>query len=233
MNQTVATRFPNARFVLLAVAATLCAAGSSAQTADGLRLGVQGVYSQWDVDVAAPLLDASDAISAGAPAFGVLAQYRFGADEAAERNYFVGVELGLRTESLSESQTFLVNDVPATVTTDASLSADVLWLVGYDFGKATAMVTTGVTFLFNDIEANALGLRGADENKHVGWRVGPGVEVDITESSSLIARANYTLYKEKSYTDQGLTLKVKPRGLDVGVAWVYKADDLLGWLRRD
>lgn len=205
--------------------------GASAHAGQELRLGVQGVYSQWDVDVAAPVLSVADTISAGAPGLGVLAQYRFGADEAAERNYFVGLEVGLRTEGLGETQTFLVADVPATVETEASLSADVLWLAGYDFGKVTALVTTGITFLRNDIDASALGLRGQDANKHVGWRIGPGVEVDLTPSSSLIARANYTVYKEKSYTDQGLTLKVKPGGLDVGVAWMFKVDDLFGWLR--
>ena len=237
MHDTPASRLPRSAIsttlrgtALLAALCAIAVATPAFAAEGGLRVGVQGTLSQSEMDIDVPVLRTTGSLDAAAPGAGVLAQYIFGVDEQAEDGLFFGLEAGFAAETFSETRTFRVSDVPATVASEATWSADLLWLVGYDFGKLSAFASTGVTFAGNEIEAAALGLRGGDKNKHVGWKLGPGVAVDLGRSS-VIARASYTMFKPKNYTDRGLTLEIQPKRLDVSVAWVYKLDDVLFWRR--
>ena len=202
----------------------------------GLRVGVQGTLGRLDIDIDAPVLGATGGMDGAAPSVGVLAQYVFDVDEQAETGLFFGVEAGFATERFSETYAFHVNDAPASATSEAAWSADLLWLVGYDFGKLSAFASTGITFAGNEMDIVALGplgqrsQRGSDQNKHVGWKLGPGLAVDLGRSS-VVARVNYALFKPRNYTVQRLTLEAHPTRLDINVAWVRKVDDLRFWRR--
>lgn len=73
-------------------------------------------------------------------------------------------------------------------------------------------------------------MTATDENNHLGWKLAPGVEIELNEHSSLLVRANYALYQGKKYTgalDAGgfssnVDIDISPRLFDVCVAWIYK-----------
>ena len=228
---------PIARCAAIALAA-LAACGlvaPSANAEDGFLLGAQAAVGRWQQDINAQLLDASGTLKTDAGgSVGVIGQYIRRSSAPAESGYFMGFEASASLENVSETETFMVLGIPATVTGDVSWSADLLWLGGYDFGRISAFFAGGVSFLGNEVTVRVADLTGGDESTHIGWKLGPGVVVDLGARQSLLVRANYGIYQDKTYRDQGVPLDLEPQTFDVRVAWVYRFDapDLLGFLGR-
>ena len=201
--------------------------------ADALRLGVQAGLKQWNVDWDVRLIDQKGAMEPDTQAsVGVLGQYIFEAPEAeGERPFFVGFELGLAQEGVSHSETVDIG-VPVDSQMDVTWSMDALWIVGYDFGRVSAFLAGGGSYIASEIEVSGDGLTGVDQNNHLGWKIAPGVEIALGESSSLLVRADYALYQAKKYTghvpplDLNADIDVTPRLFDVRVAWVYKFESM-------
>lgn len=204
-------------------------------SADGLRLGVQAGLERWNVDLDVQLVDQSGTIEADfAPGVGVLGQYIFRAPAEDERPFFVGFELGYAAQNISEAGTFDVSGVPVETTADISWSVDALWLAGYDFGRVSAFVAGGGSYLASELTAAGAGLSGRDQNTHIGFKVAPGVEIKLNDSSALLVRVDYARYQDKKYTGSGsnlgldldIDINVQPRLFDVRVAWVYEFRNL-------
>lgn len=221
---------PLLRFCL-AAAAALC--GGLASAADGtFRLGPQVGTDTWETALDVPLVMASGNLEPGAKAnVGVLGQYIMGGRSREEQDFFVGFEANWSGKSVSHSSTFSVADVPVEVTGDISWRFDLLWLVGYDFGRVRAMLGGGGSYMASDIAASGAGLAGEDSNAHLGWKLAPGIEVELGPSSSVLLRVGYALYQSKKYTasaanlpglDVDVDIDVDPRVVDFRVAWVYK-----------
>lgn len=201
--------------------------------AEGLRLGVQTGIAQWNVDWDVRLIDQKGTLEPSAQAgLGVLGQYIFDAPAEGERPFFVGFELGFAGAGVSHSETIDVLDVPTATELDISWSADALWLVGYDFGRVSAFLAGGGSYIASDLSVSGAGLAGNDQNNHLGFKLAPGVEISIGESSTVLVRADYALYQAKKYTGSGASagldfnvdIDVTPRLFDIRVAWVYEFD---------
>lgn len=207
--------------------------GGQPAAADELRLGVQAGLEQWDVDIVVPILNRSDRLEPGAePALGVVGQYLFAAEAPTERTMLVGLEAGFSMENVSHAQSFDVADIPVDVQADISWTFDVLWLLGYDFGRVSAFLGGGGSYMAGEVAASGAGLTASDENTHLGWKLSPGVEIELSESSALLVRANYAIYQGKKYTGalntgtfaSNVDIDISPRLFDVRVAWIYKFD---------
>ena len=202
--------------------------------ADALRLGVQAGLKQWNVDWDVRLIDQKGAMEPDTQAsVGVLGQYIFEAPAEGERPFFVGFELGLAQEGVSHSETVDILEVPVDAQVDVTWSTDALWIVGYDFGRVSAFLAGGGSYIASELEVSGAGLTGADQNNHFGWKIAPGVEIALGESSSLLVRADYALYQAKKYTgsaptlgDVNVDIDVTPRLFDVRVAWVYEFESM-------
>ena len=199
--------------------------------AEGLRLGVQAGLERWDMDIAVPVLRQSDRLSPSTTsAIGVVGQYLFTAESRTERTLLVGIEAGFSIENVSHTQAFDVADIPVDVAADISWSFDAMWLLGYDFGRVSAFLAGGGSYIDGEITASGAGLAATDENTHLGWKLAPGVEIELSESSALLVRANYALYQSKKYTgalntatfSSNVDIDISPRLFDVRVAWIYK-----------
>ena len=220
----------NKRF-LICGAFALIGIGSQNAAAEGLRLGVQAGLEQWDMDIAVQILRREDRLEPStSQAFGVVGQYLFTAEAATERAMLVGVEAGFSMENVSHTQDFDVADIPVDVDVEVPWSFDVLWLLGYDFGRVSAFLAGGGSYMGGEVTASGAGLTATDENNHLGWKLAPGVEIELNEFSSLLVRANYALYQGKKYTgalDTGdfssnVDIDISPRVFDVRVAWIYR-----------
>ena len=199
-----------------------------AHAGEGLRLGVQGGIGQWEMNLNVPLLSRSETLDPDfAPAVGVVGQYIF---QDSGQDYFVGFEAAVAQENLSHSQMFDVADVPVSVANDVNWSIDALWLVGYDFGKVRGFLSGGGTYIGSELTVSGAGITAIDENTHLGWKIGPGIEIDLGNSSTLLVRANYGLHQGKKYTgstllggmDFNVDVDLEPRFFEVRVAWVYE-----------
>ena len=69
-----------------------------------------------------------------------------------------------------------------------------------------------------------LGLTGGDEGKHFGLKFGAGVEFDVGASAMLQVRANYAVYEERAYRDQGVSLDVEPGAFEIRATLLYRFD---------
>lgn len=199
-----------------------------ASAGDGLRLGVQGGVGQWEMGLNVPVLSRTDTLSPDfEPGLGVIAQYLFGDNE---QGYFVGFEASFARENVSHTQMFDVSGVPVSVTNDLNWGLDVVWLAGYDFGKVTGFLAGGGSYIGSELTVDGAGLVASDENTHIGWKIGPGIEIDLGSSSALLVRANYGIHQGKKYTGSAVLggtnfnvdVDLEPRIFEVRVAWVYE-----------
>ena len=221
----------NKRSMICCALALIGICGGQPAAADELRLGVQAGIEQWKMDVAVPVLRQSDHLAPSAkPAIGVIGQYLFTAESPTERTMLVGVEAGFSVENVSHTQAFDGAGIPLDMAADIPWSFDVMWLLGYDFGRVSAFLAGGGSYIAGEITARGAGLSATDENAHLGWKLAPGVEIELSESSALLVRANYALYQSKKYTgalnagafSSNIDVDVSPRLFDVRVAWIYK-----------
>lgn len=226
---------PLSSFAALAIGlliGPLASADAPAGIADGLRIGVQGSVSQWNIDQGVQLLGQNESMQSDfEPSLGFVGQYVFD-DGGADTGFFFGFEVDATPAGVSHSETFSVAGVPVDVAADISWNLDLLWLLGYDFGKVSAMLAGGGSYMSGEISASGAGLTASDENSHVGWKVMPTVEIDLGKSSALMVRLGIGQYQTKKYTgrfamlNSDVDIDVEPRTVEVRVAWVYRVGSL-------
>lgn len=226
----------NIRSVLCAAAVAF--GGITANAESGLRLGVQAGIEQWEVDLTVPVTEDTGTLDPDfRPAVGVLAQYLFDVDARGDGKFFVGFEAATSVENVDHTQPFNVVGVPVMATGKIPWSVDALWLMGYDYGPVAAFIAGGGSYAAGELAVAGLGLTGADENTHLGWKLAPGIEIKLGETSSLLVRANYGLYQSKKYTgaitdatgnEINVDVDFEPRVFDLRVAWIYRFGALSG-----
>lgn len=222
----------NQRLLCSGLAASAALLGGAASAADGaFRLGAHLGTDRWDTGLEVPLVSASGNLQPGFKTnVGVLGQYIMAAGDGSERGFFVGFEANWSGKNIAHRDTFAVAEVPVVTTGDIGWHLDLLWLVGYDFGRISAVLAGGASYMTNEIVATGAGLAGEDRNMHLGWKIAPGVEVELGPASALFLRVGYTQYQSKIYTAPGASLSlpvdvdinVEPRLFDVRVGWVWR-----------
>lgn len=222
----------NQRLLRSCLAAFVALLPGAANGADGtFRLGAHLGAELWDTTLEVPLLTAPGDLKPGFKSnVGLLGQYVLAAGDASERDFFVGFEASWSGKKVTLSDTFAVAEVPIAATGEVGWHLDLLWLVGYDFGRISAALAGGASYMASELTASGAGLAGEDANMHLGWKIAPGVEVELGPASALLFRVGYTQYQGKNYTAPGATLglpvdldiNVEPRLLDVRVGWVYR-----------
>jgi len=107
-------------------------------------------------------------------------------------------------------------------------SSNIDWLgsvrgrIGLDAGAFMPYLTAGLAFAHNTIEADVLDVTFSDDQTHVGWTVGAGVEVAASENLSIDLLYRYNDYGDATYTlggadgDVGLTSHTLTVGLNFG-----------------
>ena len=206
-----------------------------ADAAHSFRLGVQAGMNSWSEDLSTVVPGIEDQSLGGDEAgVGVVAQYVVQAE--ADTGFFVGFEAAVAQENFSDTATIAFGDFGADVTGEIVRSADLLWFGGYDFGKVSAFFAAGPSIASGEGEIAFGPVMLRDENTHIGWKYGPGVEVDLGYSVSLVARATIGSYRNRAYTAEGfpIAVDVEPRVTEVRVGLVYRfnAGDLFGVFRQ-
>lgn len=228
------------RALALAGIAFCVFAASSVGAEERFRVGISGGLESWEEDVST-LGVAPATLDLGAePAPSVVAQYIIRAVGEGERGFYVGMEASGGGRSAEQSQTVTVpafGGVPIdfTVTGQVDWSADFMWFGGYDFGRWSAFVTGGASFVGGSGKVEFAGVTAEDEQVHVGWKFGPGVEFDLGNNMSLTGRVTLGQYRNRGYTAEGLpvAVDVEPMVADARVTWLYRFDagQLLGGWR--
>lgn len=96
---------------------------------------------------------------------------------------------------------------------DTEITSTIDWLgslrgrVGFDAGSFMPYLTAGLAFAHNTVEATDSGAVPAvsvsDDQMHIGWTVGAGVEFAVSENLSLDASYRYNDYGDATYTGTG------------------------------
>ena len=221
------------RFALSFVAVALIAPVASA--AQHVRIGVQAGMNSWEEDLSTPIPGVEDQTLSGDEAgLGVVAQWVIEAE--ADTGFFIGFEGALAQENMSDTTTVTVGAFSADVTGAVVRTVDLLWFGGYDFGRVSAYFGAGPSIASGEgqIQLGAFALDA--EKTHIGWKFGPGIEVDLGSSMSVIARATFGSYRNRAYTAEGfpVAVDVEPRVAEIRVAWVYRVNlaDIMGLFGR-
>jgi outer membrane immunogenic protein len=117
-------------------------------------------------------------------------------------NWVLGVEGDIEASGVDASGNVTL-PAPAGLT---AFSVDNKWLgsvrgrVGYAFDRVLVYATGGVAFGDFDVRATNGGVTSSDSNTHVGWTVGAGVEVAITNNVTARVEYRYTDLGDKNYT---------------------------------
>ena len=220
--------------------------GTSAAANNELRVGVQAGIPNWGIDIDVPLLGQSTSVDPDVnPSFGIVGQFVVRSDEADAGGFFTGVEAGFVAESASGSQQLSILGSPVVVDAELAWVTDLVWLAGWDlgnvsafgseFGNLSVFGSIGASYASGEVEVElpALSTTGSDSGKHLGWKVGAGVEFDLGASAALQVRANYTDFGGGNYADQGVSLNAEPGVFELNAVLLYKlsAGDLLGFLK--
>ena len=220
--------------------------GTSAAANNELRVGVQAGIPNWGIDIDVPLLGQSTSVDPDVnPSFGIVGQFVVRSDEADAGGFFTGVEAGFVAESASGSQQLSILGSPVVVDVELAWVTDLVWLAGWDlgnvsafgseFGNLSVFGSIGASYASGEVEVElpALSTTGSDSGKHLGWKVGAGVEFDLGASAALQVRANYTDFGGGNYADQGVSLNAEPGVFELKAVLLYKlsAGDLLGFLK--
>ena len=220
--------------------------GTSAAANNELRVGVQAGIPNWGIDIDVPLLGQSTSVDPDVnPSFGIVGQFVVRSDEADAGGFFTGVEAGFVAETASGSQQLSILGSPVVVDAELAWVTDLVWLAGWDlgnvsafgseFGNLSVFGSIGASYASGEVEVElpALSTTGSDSGKHLGWKVGAGVEFDLGASAALQVRANYTDFGGGNYADQGVSLNAEPGVFELKAVLLYKlsAGDLLGFLK--
>lgn len=89
--------------------------------------------------------------------------------------------------------------------------------LGFDAGAFMPYLTGGLavangTFLFFD---------GSDSQTHIGWTVGAGVEVAVTDDLSIDALYRYSDYGSATYFDTSPDISLNTHQVTVGLNWKF------------
>lgn len=220
--------------------------GTSAAANNELRVGVQAGIPNWGIDIDVPLLGQSTSVDPDVnPSFGIVGQFVVRSDEADAGGFFTGVEAGFVAETASGSQQLSILGSPVVVDVELAWVTDLVWLAGWDlgnvsafgseFGNLSVFGSIGASYASGEVEVElpALSTTGSDSGKHLGWKVGAGVEFDLGASAALQVRANYTDFGGGNYADQGVSLNAEPGVFELKAVLLYKLSvgDLLGFLK--
>ena len=220
--------------------------GTSAAANNELRVGVQAGIPNWGIDIDVPLLGQSTSVDPDVnPSFGIVGQFVVRSDEADAGGFFTGVEAGFVAETASGSQQLSILGSPVVVDAELAWVTDLVWLAGWDlgnvsafgseFGNLSVFGSIGASYASGEVEVElpALSTTGSDSGKHLGWKVGAGVEFDLGASAALQVRANYTDFGGGNYADQGVSLNAEPGVFELKAVLLYKLSvgDLLGFLK--
>jgi len=108
-----------------------------------------------------------------------------------------------------------------TATSSIDWLGSVRGRIGFDGGAFMPYLTGGLAFAHNTLETDAPA-DDSDEQTHVGWTVGAGVEFAATENLSVDLLYRYSDYGDATYTlngvdgDVGLTSHAVTVGLNFG-----------------
>ncbi|SON57038.1 Opacity protein antigens [Hartmannibacter diazotrophicus] len=134
-------------------------------------------------------------------------------------NYMVTPDVLLGAEAdlgFGSSATFTYGGTPTKA--ESSVAGSIRGRVGYAFDNVLVYGTTGVALGQGKASFNG----GSDENTHVGWVVGAGVEAALTDN--IIARAEYTYtdMDKKTYSVGGQSEKADLDGSVISLGLGYK-----------
>ncbi len=191
--------------------------------------------NSWHEDLSTTIPGVEDQTLSGDEAgLGVVAQYVVEAE--ADTGFFIGFEGALAQENMSDTTTVTVGDFSADVTGEVVRTVDLLWFGGYDFGRVSAYFSAGPSIASGEGQIQLGAYTVNMEMTHIGWKFGPGIEVDLGSSMSVIARATFGSYVNPAYAAEGfpVAVNVEPRVAEIRVGWVYRVNvaDILGVFGR-
>lgn len=181
---------------------------------DGPFIGVFGGYGWGETDFE----DAIDDIDQPEPE-GWLLGVNAGVNFTLTEGIVAGVVGDIAWADLNDS----VGDVDV-----GSASSNIDWLgsvrgrIGFDGGAFMPYLTAGLAFAHNTIETSFEGDDFSDDQTHVGWTAGAGVEFAASENLSIDLLYRYNDYGDATYTldgiegDVGLTSHTLTVGLNFG-----------------
>ena len=179
------------------------------------------------------------------PFIGVLGGYGWGStdsenapddvDQPEPEGWLLGVNAGVNFTLADGIVAGVVGDIAwadmsdsVDVGLDGSASSNIDWLgsvrgrIGLDAGAFMPYLTAGLAFAHNTVEADDGIDVFSDDQTHVGWTVGAGVEVAASENLSIDLLYRYNDYGDATYTldgidgDVGLTSHTLTVGLNFG-----------------
>ena len=192
------------------VAALTVSGESRAQ--DGLAVGVQGAFTDWEASLSGDSEGASESGVGG----GLVMRYT----APIGTGMFAGVQASW---SFSESAEWkasaagpvdvdgLIYDVSGTITGEIDWSADLLARVGSSLGGVDAYVAAGLAFASAEIGVTASGVpKGSsaddaesisvsDSGSYTGFKVAVGIDMPIAETLGTFIQAEYADYGDASY----------------------------------
>lgn len=216
------------------IAALLLGFGAATHAEERLRFGVIGGFERWEEDASTPVPGVAPAtLDGGADAaVGLVAQYM--ARHQEDGGFFIGIEASGAPENVSHTETVAFGGTNFEVTGNIDWNADLLWFGGYDFGRISPFLAVGASVVGGSGSVDFGGSTFEDEQIHIGWKLGPGVDVDLGNNMSLVIRATVGRYRNRTYAAAGLPVDVEPSVADVRIAWLYRfsAEDVLGIFSR-
>ena len=181
---------------------------------DGPFIGAFAGYGWGDLD----LVDVPDAeVSPQGWLLGVSAGTNFTLSEG----IVAGIVGDIAWADLNES----VDDAAVGVAGESNIDwlGSVRGRIGFDGGAFLPYVTAGLAFAHNNIDGTFGAATVADDQTHIGWTAGAGVEFAATDNLSVDVLYRYSDYGTQSYavegggeTDVGLTSHTLSVGLNFG-----------------
>ncbi len=87
-------------------------------------------------------------------------------------------------------------DFGTTIDSEIEWMGSVRGRVGYAFDNILPYLTAGVAFANNDVSVGGF---GSDDNTHIGWTAGVGVEIGLTQNLSTSLEYRYTDFGSEDY----------------------------------
>ncbi len=203
--------------LLIAFSASIGVANANEGIAKGVfQIGPQIGYSDFDASVSDGSVNSKTSVDD--KAVGLIARYTV---PLSTDGLFVGIEAGIAKEFASDEE------VSGTITGNSSVewTADLMPRVGYKLGKASLSLTGGLSLLQgkSGISGGPLPAAESDTQWHVGWKIAPAIDYEISERVSLFAQVHYAKYNSQTYSLAGAGLTVKPKtvGIRTGVLFSF------------
>lgn len=157
-------------------------------------------------------------------------------DSPAPEGWLLGVNAGVNFTLTEGIVAGVVGDIAWSDMSDSvdyadfgGASSSIEWLgsvrgrIGFDGGAFMPYLTAGLAFAHNTITSDFNDEELSDDQTHVGWTVGAGVEFAVSENLSIDLLYRYSDYGDATYTlvddaegDVGLTSHALTVGLNFG-----------------